>query len=39
MSAFSIVEKTGTKMDKFFIFLKGRYSVMGGPMDMSVGVF
>ena len=26
-------------MDKIFNFLKGRYFVMGGPMDMIFGVF
>ena len=27
------------KNSKFFIFLKGRYFVIGGPIDMNVGVF
>ena len=26
-------------MDKIFNFWKGRFSVMGGPMDMIFGVF
>ena len=26
-------------MDKIFIFLKGRFSVMGDPMDVIFGVF
>ena len=33
-------EKGAAKKNrKFFIFLKGRYFVMGGLIDMNVGVF
>ena len=32
-------EKGAAKKHKFFIFLKGRYFVMGGPIDMNFGVF
>ena len=39
MSAGFILEITGPKKDKIFSFLKGRYSVMGVPMDMIFGVF
>ena len=28
----------GAKKDKIFNFLKGRFSVMSGPMDMILGV-
>ena len=39
MSAFFIFEIKGAKETKIFKFLKGRFSVMGGPMDMIFGVF
>ena len=39
MSAVFIFEIKGAKKDKIFNFLKGRFSVMGGPMDMNFGVF
>ena len=39
MSAVFIFEIKGTKKDKIFNFLKGRFSVMGGPMDMIFGLF
>ena len=32
-------EKRTAKKNKFFIFSKGRYFVMGGPIDMGVNVF
>ena len=32
-------EKGAAKKHKFFIFLKGRYFVMDGPIDMNFGVF
>ena len=37
MSAIFILEKEPPK--KKIIFLKGRYFVMGGPIEMNVGVF
>ena len=39
MSAVFIFEIKGAKKDKIFNFSKGRFSVMGGPMDMNFGVF
>ena len=39
MSAVFIFEKKNAKKDKIFNFLKGCFSVMGGPMDMIFGVF
>ena len=39
MSGFFIFEIKRTKMDKIFNFLKVRFSVMSGPMDMIFGVF
>ena len=39
MSAFFIFEIKGAKKAKIFKFLKGRFSVMGGPMDMIFGLF
>ena len=41
MSAVFIFEITGAKKEKnfFFNFLKDRFSVMGGPMNMIFGVF
>ena len=38
-SFFLIFEIKGAKKDKIFDFLKSRFSVMGGPMDMIFGVF
>ena len=34
-----IFEIKGAKKDKIFSFLKGRFSVMGGPIDMTFSVF
>ena len=39
MSEFFIFEIKGAKMDKMFNFLKGRFSVMSSPMDMTFGRF
>ena len=39
MSTVFIFEIKGAKKDKIFNFLKGRFSVMGGLMDMIFGVF
>ena len=39
MSGFFIFEIKRAKMDKIFNFLKDRFSVMSGPMDMIFGVF
>ena len=39
MSAAFIFEIKDAKKDKIFNFLKGRFSVMGGPMDMIFGLF
>ena len=39
MSANFILKKEPPKKHKFFIFLKGRYFVMGGSIDMNVEVF
>ena len=39
MSALFILKKEPTKKHKCFIFLKGRYFVMGEPIDMNVDVF
>ena len=39
MSAGFVFEIKGTEKDKIFNFLKGFFSVMGGPMDMIFGVF
>ena len=38
MSAIFILKKEGPKKHKLFMFLKGRYFVMGGTIDMNVGV-
>ena len=38
MSATYFFEKGVTKKQKFFIFLKGRYFVMGGPIEVNFGV-
>ena len=32
-------EKGAAKRHNFFIFLKGCYFVMGGPIDMNLAVF
>ena len=34
MSTFFIFEIKGAKEDKIFNFLKGRFSLMGGPIDV-----
>ena len=39
MSTIFIFEIKGAKKDKMFNFLKGCFSVMGGPMDVIFGVF
>ena len=39
MSTVFISEIKSVKKDKIFNFLKGRFSVMGGLMDMIFGVF
>ena len=39
MSALFIFEIKGAKEDKIFKFLKGCFSIMGGPMDMIFGLF
>ena len=39
MSAVFIFEIKGAKRGKIFNFLKGRFSVMGGPMDLIFDVF
>ena len=39
MSGFFIFEIKRAKMDKIFNFLKDRFSVMSGPMDIIFGVF
>ena len=39
MSAVFIFEIKSAKKDNIFNFLKGSFSVMGGPMDMNFGVF
>ena len=39
MSAVFIFERKGAKKDTIFNFLKERFSVMSGPMDMIFGMF
>ena len=39
MSTIFVLEIKGTKSNKVFNFLNGRFSVMSGPMDMIFGVF
>ena len=39
MLAVFIFEIKGAKKEKTFNFSKGRFSVMGGAMDMIFGVF
>ena len=39
MSTVYIFEIKGAKKDKIFNFLKDRFSLMTGPMDMVFGVF
>ena len=39
MSAVFIFERKGAKKNKIFNFLKDRFSVMSGPMDMIFGMF
>ena len=39
MTAIFILKKEPPETHKLFIFFKDRYFVMGGPIDMNVGVF
>ena len=39
MSTIFILKKEPPKKHKFFMFLRGRYFVMGGPIDMNVKLF
>ena len=39
MSAVFIFKINGAKKDKIFSFLRGHFSVIGGPMDMTFGLF
>ena len=39
MSTFFIFEIKGAKKEKIFNFLKGRFSLMGGPIDVIFGQF
>ena len=39
MSAVFIFEIKGAEKDKIFNFLKGSFFVMGGPMDITFGMF
>ena len=39
MSCFLVFETKRAKMDKMFNFLKNRFSVTSGPMNMIFGVF
>ena len=39
MSAIFILKKELPKKYTFFMFLRGRYFVMGGPVEMNVDVF
>ena len=39
MSALFVLEINGAKKAKIFNFLNGRFSILGGPMDMIFGVF
>ena len=39
MSTIFVLELKGAKNNKLFNYLNGRFSVMGGPMDMIFGVF
>ena len=39
MAGFFIFEIKSTKMDKIFNFLKDRFSIMSGRMDMSFVMF
>ena len=39
MSAVFIFEIKGAKTNKIFNILKGRFSVMGSPMDIIFGVY
>ena len=38
-SNFAQILKRDAKKHNFFIFLKGRYLVIGSPIDMNVGLF
>ena len=39
MSAIVTLKKETPKKHNFFVFLRGRYFVMGGPIDMNVDAF
>ena len=39
MLAFFILKKGSPEKHKFFMFFRGRYFVMGSPIDMNVNVF
>ena len=39
MSAIFILKNEPPKKHKLFMFLRGRYFVMGSPIDMNVDVF
>ena len=39
MSAIFILKKEPPNKHKFFILLKGRYFVIGGPIDMNTDMF
>ena len=39
MSVIFILKKEPPKKHKFLILLKGLYFVMGGSVDMNIGVF
>ena len=39
MSAILILKREPPKKHKFFIFLKSRYFVIGGSINMNVGMF
>ena len=39
LSTIFILKKEPLKKNKFFIFLKSRYFVMGASIDMNVGMF
>ena len=39
MSATFLKNKGAAKKHKSFVFLKGRYFVMGSPVDINIGTF
>ena len=39
LTIFILKKEPPKKKTNFFLFLKGRYSVIGLPIDMNVGVF